>query len=110
MGMEVSFNGLEHRQRLLLSFLDLLFINLNVALGLINAPVLANASSIFSRNDLNMISNRLKTAHQSIAFNNAVAVGQILRVNSINTVLHALIPAAFPETDELDASHTTVSF
>ncbi|KAL9161930.1 hypothetical protein ABFS82_07G053300 [Erythranthe guttata] len=106
--MEVSLDSLEHSHCFLFAFLYFVFGYLmTISLHIVNASVLADAASIFGRNNLNMISDRFDNSHQSISFNYAVAVRHILRIESIDTVLDALKFAAFSKMDDLDRTCTS---
>ncbi|GER52224.1 gamma-aminobutyric acid receptor subunit alpha-5 [Striga asiatica] len=107
---EIALNGLEHHHGLILPHLNLLLINLHTFLPVISARDLANTPTIFFRDNLNTIRNRLKHAAQRIPTNDAIAIPQIITVDSIYTLPHALERAVFPEMNHFDGPHTTVTF
>lgn len=91
---EVSLDSLEHAGGPLFAGLDFLFADLGVALGGIDAPVLADGSSLGGGHDLDVVRDRLDNTRKAIAFDHAVTVCEVLLVDGIHSLLRALIRAA----------------
>jgi hypothetical protein len=91
---EVALNSLEKSSGLFFASLNLLFIELTVAFGVVLTGNLQDGSSIMGCHDLDLVRDLLERVPQRTTLDHAVAVFKVCVVDLINLVLHVLEMAA----------------
>ncbi|KAM2563601.1 hypothetical protein TB2_011986 [Malus domestica] len=96
---EVVLNQLEEVGGLLFASLNMLFLDLNISLGVIVASALDDATATGSH-QLSLVTNFLNCFGDSISLNHTVLVHKVVLVNSIDYVLDIVVCATFTEANE----------
>ncbi|CAN6551303.1 unnamed protein product [Malus baccata var. baccata] len=106
---EVVLNQLKEVGGLLFASLNMLFLDLNISLGVIVAGALDDATAAGSH-QLSLVTDFLNCFGDSISLNHTVLIHKVVLVNSIDSVLDIVVCATFTEIDLLNGSNSAISF